>query len=141
MRNAPVAPGTYAHRARGRQHAAVAGHVVRLLLAVRPGWFTAYRRLAEDHPQYKTDHDLQAAHAVAPWLVVFDDHEVDNNWAGDPPEHPEGHSVRRRAAASRASYENRPLRRSSVPEGSHLQLYRTVRWGRLADFHLLDTRQ
>jgi alkaline phosphatase D len=32
------------------------------------------------HAQYKTDPDLQAAHAVAPWLVVWDDHELDNNW-------------------------------------------------------------
>ncbi|MBB5167442.1 alkaline phosphatase D family protein [Mycobacterium sp. AZCC_0083] len=28
------------------------------------------------YAQYKTDPDLQAAHAVAPWLAVFDDHEV-----------------------------------------------------------------
>lgn len=34
------------------------------------------------HAQYKSDHDLQAAHAAAPWLVAFDDHEVENNWAG-----------------------------------------------------------
>ncbi|MGE5872163.1 alkaline phosphatase D family protein, partial [Klebsiella pneumoniae] len=32
---------------------------------------------------YKSDADLQAAHAAAPWFVSFDDHEVDNNWAGD----------------------------------------------------------
>ncbi len=41
------------------------------------------------HAQYKTDLDLQAAHAVAPWLVVWDDHEVDNNWADETPEKPE----------------------------------------------------
>ncbi|WP_310741862.1 alkaline phosphatase D family protein [Microbispora sp. H13382] len=34
------------------------------------------------HAQYKSDHDLQAAHLVAPWLVAFDDHEIENNWAG-----------------------------------------------------------
>ena len=47
----------------------------------------------------------------------------------------------RRAAAFRAYYENMPLRRSSVPRGIDLQLYRRVQWGHLATFHLLDTRQ
>jgi alkaline phosphatase D len=31
---------------------------------------------------YKTDADLQAAHAACPWIVTFDDHEVDNNYVG-----------------------------------------------------------
>jgi alkaline phosphatase D len=31
---------------------------------------------------YKSDPDLQAAHAAAPWIVTWDDHEVDNNYAG-----------------------------------------------------------
>ncbi|TDE02024.1 alkaline phosphatase, partial [Jiangella asiatica] len=35
---------------------------------------------------YKSDSDLQAAHAAAPWIVTMDDHEVENNWAGDIPE-------------------------------------------------------
>lgn len=35
---------------------------------------------------YKSDPDLQAAHAAAPWIVTMDDHEVENNWAGDVPE-------------------------------------------------------
>lgn len=34
------------------------------------------------HAQYKSDHDFQAAHLVAPWLVAFEDHEIENNWAG-----------------------------------------------------------
>ena len=95
------------------------------------------------YAQYRTDLDLQAAHAVAPWMAVFDDHEVDNNWAGDAPEHPEDQAgfVQRRAAAFRAYYENQPLRRTSVPRGSHIQAYRRARWGDLATFHVLDTRQ
>jgi alkaline phosphatase D len=149
------------------------------------GYFTAYRRLAEDEPelilhlgdyqyeykaggyvipggnprdhegpetvtlanyrqryaQYKTDPDLQAAHAVAPWVVVFDDHEVENNWAGDVPLHPEPDFPARRAAAFQAYYENMPLRLSSVPTGGGMQLYRRLHWGRLASFHMLDTRQ
>ncbi|TKG67661.1 alkaline phosphatase [Prauserella endophytica] len=96
------------------------------------------------HAQYRTDADLQAAHAVAPWLVVPDDHEVDNNWAGDvyeKPEIPQPNFIERRANAFRALYENMPLRRRSKPSGSHMRLYRTVRWGALANFHMLDTRQ
>jgi PhoD-like phosphatase len=74
------------------------------------------------HAQYKSDPDLQAAHLAAPWLVVFDDHEVENNWADEVPEDgsdtPDTASSRaRRAAAFQAYYENMPLRRSSVPKG------------------------
>lgn len=93
------------------------------------------------HAQYKTDADLQAAHAVAPWVVVFDDHEVENNWADETPEAPDPEFAARRAAAFQAYYENMPLRRTSVPRGIDMQLYRRVRWGRLATFHMLDTRQ
>ncbi|MGH3977757.1 MAG: alkaline phosphatase D family protein, partial [Pseudonocardiaceae bacterium] len=93
------------------------------------------------HAQYKTDPDLQAAHAVAPWLVVWDDHELDNNWAGEIPESFQPDFLARRAAALRAYYENMPLRRSSVPSGIDLLLYRRVAWGRMATFHMLDTRQ
>jgi alkaline phosphatase D len=93
------------------------------------------------HAQYKTDPDLQAAHAVAPWAVVFDDHEIENNWADEVPEQPDPHFRARRAAAFQAYYENMPLRRTSIPRGIDMQLYRRLHWGRLATFHLLDTRQ
>jgi alkaline phosphatase D len=95
------------------------------------------------HAQYKTDLDLQAAHAVAPWLVVPDDHEVANNWAGDhawdPADQPGFMAMR--TAAFQSYWEHMPLRRSAHPAGSHMQLFRTVPWGRTAAFHLLDTRQ
>ena len=93
------------------------------------------------HAQYKSDPDLQAAHAVAPWAVVFDDHEIENNWADDVPEQPDANFAARRAAAFQAYYENMPLRRTSIPHGIDMQLYRRLHWGRLATFHLLDTRQ
>ena len=35
------------------------------------------------HAQYKTDPLLQAMHARCPWVVTWDDHEFDNNYAGD----------------------------------------------------------
>ncbi|MGH3907227.1 MAG: alkaline phosphatase D family protein [Pseudonocardiaceae bacterium] len=97
------------------------------------------------HAQYKTDPDLQAAQAAAPWLGVWDDHELDNNWADETPQDPALQSpeefLARRAAALQAYYENMPLRRASVPRGIDMRLYRRIGWGRLATFHMMDTRQ
>jgi alkaline phosphatase D len=95
------------------------------------------------HAQYKTDPDLQAAHAACPWLVTWDDHELDNNWADEVPEdgQPRGAFLRRRAAAFQAYYEHMPLRRTSRPRGIDLQLYRRIAYGDLAEFNVLDTRQ
>lgn len=104
---------------------------------------TTLQGYRQRHAQYKTDLDLQEAHAAATWAVVFDDHEVDNNWAADIPEKPAETPgfLTRRAAAFRAYYENMPLRRSCVPRGADIQIYRRINWGRLATFHMLDTRQ
>ncbi len=93
------------------------------------------------YAQYKTDPDLQAAHAAAPWIVVFDDHEVENNWANDVPERPENGFPARRAAGFRAYWENMPLRSAQRPRGQDMQLYRRADWGGLVTFHMLDTRQ
>lgn len=99
-----------------------------------------YRRR---YAQYKMDADLQAAHAAAPWFVVWDDHEIDNNWAtgldqdGTPP----GLFALRRQAAMQAYYEHMPLRASALPIGPAMQLYRRAGWGDLLDLNLLDTRQ
>jgi alkaline phosphatase D len=114
--------------------------IVRTHVGHRCHTLTGYRRR---NAQYKTDPDLQAAHAAAPWLVVPDDHEVENNWAGDHAYRPaDAHRfLRMRTAAYRAYWEHMPLRRASRPTGSHMQLFRTANWGALATFHLLDTRQ
>jgi alkaline phosphatase D len=92
---------------------------------------------------YKRDPDLRAAHEVAPWVMTLDDHEVVNDWADDLSDDGASRSafLERRAAAFRAYYEHMPLRRVSVPHGPDMQLYRRVDWGRLATFHVLDTRQ
>ncbi|WP_332692833.1 alkaline phosphatase D family protein [Halalkalibacter lacteus] len=95
------------------------------------------------YAQYRSDVDLRDAHAAFPWIVAFDDHEIENNWAGDIPE--KGQSIepfiKRRAAALQAYYEHMPLRRSSLPNGSSMQLFRRFQYGNLVDFHVLDTRQ
>ncbi len=96
------------------------------------------------HAQYKTDPDLQAAHAAFPWILTWDDHEVDNNYADeefDPDEPSPEVALARRAAAYRAYYENLPLRWQQFPSGPDLQLYRRLAFGTLAEFNVLDTRQ
>ena len=96
------------------------------------------------HSQYKSDPLLQAMHARCPWFVTWDDHEVENNYANDVAEDESIDPVAflvRRANAYQAYYENMPLRKTSLPRGPDLQLYRRARFGQLAEFNILDTRQ
>ena len=99
-----------------------------------------YRRR---HAQYKTDADLQALHAVAPWVPIFDDHEITDNWAAEfpGPSQAGGDFALRRTAGLRAYWENMPLRRTAAPSGGSMLAHRRLDWGRLAAFHMLDTRQ
>ena len=92
---------------------------------------------------YKSDPLLQEAHRLFPWIVVWDDHEVANNWAGRFPSwaRADAQFMERRASAAKAYYEHMPLRRSSIPRGPDMQLYRRLDYGDLARFHILDTRQ
>ncbi len=92
---------------------------------------------------YRTDPDLQAVHAAFPWIVTWDDHEVDNNYAGAIAEDDQSQQelLTRRANAYQAYYEHMPLRRSSKPDRSDMQLYRRFTFGNLAEFNVLDTRQ
>lgn len=93
---------------------------------------------------YKSDPDLKAAHASAPWLVTRDDHEVDNNWAGEVPQDPDKQTIEefleRRAAAFKAYYEHMPFRMAQKPEGPDQKLYRNYAFGDLVEFNVLDTR-
>ncbi|MCH2203096.1 MAG: alkaline phosphatase D family protein [Fuerstiella sp.] len=96
------------------------------------------------HSQYRLDQSLQETHRQFPWLVTWDDHEFDNNYANLVSEEdgvsPEEFLVRR-MNAYQAYYEFMPLRRSAFPQGPHMTLYRACRFGRLVNFHVLDTRQ
>lgn len=95
------------------------------------------------HALYKTDIDLQAAHQSAPWVVTWDDHEVENDYAGLIREDPNDQTgfPDLVAAAYQAYYEHMPLRASSMPQGPNMQLYRRIQWGNLAEFQVLDGRQ
>jgi alkaline phosphatase D len=92
---------------------------------------------------YKSDPDLQFAHAAFPWLVTWDDHEVDNDYANDRSQDldPRDAFLLRRAAAYQAYYEHMPLPAWARPRGPHMQLYHTAAFGPLARFFVLDTRQ
>ncbi len=94
---------------------------------------------------YRSDANLRAAHAVAPWIVTWDEHEVDNNYQGDAPEaasptQDPAAFLARRAAGYRAWWEHMPTR-LPPPDGPDLAIYRNADFGRLARFHVLDTRQ
>jgi alkaline phosphatase D len=95
------------------------------------------------YAQYKSDRDLLAAHASAPFIVTPDDHEVDNDYAGPADEHdtPPEVFLLRRAAAYQAYYEAMPLRRGALPSGPDIRLYRRLQFGSLIDLSVLDTRQ
>nr|WP_284500232.1 alkaline phosphatase D family protein [Microbulbifer sp. GX H0434] len=90
---------------------------------------------------YRTDAGLQALHAAAPFIAVWDDHEIANDtWKEGAQNHNEGEGdfFARRAAAVQAYYEWLPIR---PPRGDrNPQIYRSFRFGDLLDLHMLDTR-
>ncbi len=97
---------------------------------------------------YRTDADLQAAHRACPWIVTWDDHEVQNDYAGLFGEGPAEGFLARRNAGYQAFYENMPLRASALRRGlgglgtlDAVRVHARYGWGRLLDFHVLDTRQ
>ncbi|MEV8591930.1 alkaline phosphatase D family protein [Streptomyces sp. NPDC052012] len=91
------------------------------------------------HATYKTDPDLQALHAKAPVVAIWDDHEFANDtWSGGAENHTEGAEgawAARQAAAKQAYFEWMPVR--PAVEGT---TYRRLRFGKLADLSLLDLR-
>ncbi|HEX6048773.1 MAG TPA: alkaline phosphatase D family protein [Gemmatimonadaceae bacterium] len=100
-----------------------------------------YRRR---YAQYKSDPLLQAQHARCPWVVTWDDHEVDNNYAGSIGENvmeSEEQMQARRAAAYQAWWEHQPVRVPRARSWADLTITRAFDWGALARFWVLDTRQ
>lgn len=100
-----------------------------------------YRQL---HAIYKLDEDLQKAHLYCPWFFMWDDHEVDNDYANltsednDPPEI----FSKRRASAYQAFYEHMPLRAMAAPDANAgMVMFQRFNYGALAEFNALDLRQ
>ena len=110
--------------------------------AVEMTTLTHYR---QRQAQYKTDPDLQAAHAALPWIVIFDDHEVtDNSYDTGAANHQEGEGDfrTRRAAAYQAYLEWMPIRLpdQNVPHQG-IRFWRRFFFGPLADLSVIETRQ
>jgi alkaline phosphatase D len=96
------------------------------------------------HTLHKLDPDLQAAHAKFPFAVIWDDHEVANDYSGVAPEFasPSPAFTARRAAAYQAYYEHMPIRLAvALNPRPGLRIYRRLRYGQLAEFTMLDDRQ
>ena len=105
-----------------------------------PKTLQAYRAR---HATYKLDPDLQAAHAAHPWLLTWDDHEVENDYADD--QSPSGLTpaefLQRRTAAYKAYFEHMPVAPDGAPLGPAMRLHDRFVWGRLAELWTLDNRQ
>ncbi len=97
---------------------------------------TDYRKR---HSQYKKDTDLQALHANAPMIAVWDDHEIVNDTfltgAENHQSATEGDFALRKAAALQAYHEWMPTR-VTQPD----LIYRSFDFGNLVSLHMLDTR-
>jgi alkaline phosphatase D len=96
----------------------------------------------ERYAVYKADPLLQAAHALVPWVITWDDHEVDNDYAGANGENDPALDafLARRAAGYQVWYEHMPVR-LDPPTGPDYAIYRSFAHGDLVRFHVLDTRQ
>lgn len=118
--------------------------------AHRGHWCLSLADYRDRYAQYRQDKDLQAAHAHCPWLIIWDDHEVQNDYAGrqQGSQGPTTDFQRRRAAAYQAFYEHMPLKSSVLTKGSaglssgtEMRIYDHYRVGRLLSISMLDTRQ
>lgn len=111
--------------------------------AHRGGLVTTLPQYRDRYAQYKSDPALQAAHAACPWLVIADDHEVANDYAGLQGAHLQPGFAEQRAAAYQAWWEHMPLPSALRPEpgAPGLRMHGRLDWGALARIHLLDARQ
>ena len=93
------------------------------------------------YAQYKGDPSLQAAHAAMPWLLVWDDHEVDNDYAGLQGQRLQPDFREQRAAAYRAYWEHMPFPKAQRPSGPDMRIYGRYDWGSQVCIHAIDDRQ
>ena len=96
-----------------------------------------YRRR---YAQYKVDPHLQAAHARLPWIVIWDDHDIENDWAADVSMYLTPHFERQRAAAAKAYWEHLPFPKSRRPDAYAMLINERHDWGRLARIITVDDR-
>ncbi len=119
----------------------VGGQVVRSHGTPEPTTLDEYRNR---YALYKADPELQASHGACPWFVIWDDHEVENNYADLAPQDAGDAAgfAARRQLAYQAWWEHTPTRLPPPPtDGSDYQVYRAAQWGDLVGLALLDGRQ
>ena len=113
--------------------------------SVRPLEGTGIVRTLEQYraryATHKSDPALQATHARGPWLMVWDDHEVGNDYANLQGQELEPDFGAQRAAAYQAYWEHLPFPKSARPRGPDMRITGRLDWGTLARIHLLDDRQ
>ena len=90
---------------------------------------------------YKSDPSLRAAHAALPWLLIWDDHEVSNDYAGLQGQDLAVDMRARRTAAYQAYWEHMPFPRSARPVGADMRIVGRTDWGTLVRIHRVDDRQ
>ena len=95
------------------------------------------------HADYRMDKDLQAAHAAHPWIVTWDDHEVENDYAGRTSWYDQAAFARKRADSYQAYYEHMPLPPDFLQPKpfDDVTLFGKVSYGDLLQFLVLDVRQ
>jgi alkaline phosphatase D len=106
-----------------------------------PGRASTLAEYRQRYALHKSDPSLQAAHAHVPWLLVWDDHEVGNDYANLRGELLQPNFAAQRAAAYRAYWEHMPFPKSARPVGPDMRIVSRLDWGRLARIHLVDDRQ
>lgn len=113
---------------------------VRKHLSGEPHTLNEYRAR---YALYRSDLDLQKAHAVCPWLMIWDDHEVQNDYANNRSQFniPHEQFLLRRAAAYQAYYEHMPLPATMCPHGAVMPIFTRIAIGQLAHIYMLDGRQ
>ena len=105
------------------------------------GFVSTLAQYRARYATHKSDPALQAAHASAPWLLVWDDHEVDNDYANLQGQSLQPNFVEQRAAAYRAYWEHMPFPKALRPAGADMRITGRLDWGTLARIHLVDDRQ
>jgi alkaline phosphatase D len=109
----------------------------------RVGLAESLEQYRDKYALYRSDANLRRMHSRFPLISIWDDHEVQNNYAGGAG--PTGglsadlrYSRARRAAAFRAFFESMPT--FGAKPGTN-RIYRALRFGRTVDLILLDQRQ
>jgi len=101
------------------------------------GEATTVQEYRQKYRLYRSDPGLRAVHQNFPFVTIWDDHEVEDNYAGGDPSS-EDFDPNRRRAGYRAWFENMPIYPLSTG-GS--RIYRSLRFGRNVELLMLDQRQ